>query len=211
MGPIITPGNQSPVEEIFNSVLHGIGILLALTALVLLIIKFNNHSPSLLISSISFSIALAILFLMSVLHHSLVPKTAKHIFLILDYAAIYIVIGATYSPFLIILHKTQYMLLLISIWLLSITGIILSAIFSRKIKTIAPIFYISLGWIALLIIKPLYYKIGPIPTVLLLIGGCSYTIGTYFYLNDSNKYYHAIWHGAVLIGATVHTAAILLL
>jgi hemolysin III len=200
--------NQATQEEIANSILHGAGVLLAVISLVLLVTKYHNQNTPLLVTSIIFSSSLTMLFLMSVLHHSLVPKTAKHVFLVLDYTAIYIVIAATFTPFLVLLAKPPYMLLLIIIWILAITGITLSAVFSKKIKTIAPIFYIIMGWLSVFILKPLTQAVGNQPVMLLIAGGVAYTVGTYFYLNDHKEYHHAIWHVFVLVGAISHIAAI---
>ncbi|MNR56688.1 hemolysin-III related [compost metagenome] len=50
----------------------------------------------------------------------------------------------------------------------------------------------------------------PLTIVSLLgIGGMLYTIGVYFYRNDSIAYNHTIWHLFVLGGASFHFGAIL--
>jgi len=148
---------------------------------------------------------------MSTLHHSLTSPKAKHLFLILDYSAIYLVIAATYTPFLI--HVTNlktsfYLFLFILIWLLSVTGITLSAIFSKKVKTIAPIFYILLGWLSIFILPEIMNKSGPTTIIFLVSGGIMYTIGTYWYLEDIRPYHHAIWHAHVLLASICHFLAI---
>lgn len=207
--------DQTTSEEIANSILHGLGVIFSIIILILLIIKgVNNQSTSQIIVYSIFGISLLLLYIMSTLHHALIPKVAKRVFLVLDYSAIYVVIAATFTPFLttvLSLSNTIYLVLLIVLWLLAILGITLSAIYNAKIKTIAPIVYIAMGWLSVIIIKPLYLKLGSLPILLLILGGLAYTLGTYFYLNDHKKYYHAIWHTAVIIGSVLHASIFLII
>ena len=151
---------------------------------------------------------------MSTLHHSLTNHKAKQVFLVLDYSAIYLVIAATFTPFILLvtkIDKLSNLLILISIWILAILGITLSAIFNKKIKTIAPLFYIIMGWLSLLILPQIYQKSGLTITGLLLNGGILYTLGTQWYLKDIRKYHHTVWHAHVLIASLLHFIAISML
>ncbi len=205
--------SQSLGEEITNSVLHGIGAIFSIVALILLILhSISLHSIAYIISYTIFGSSLILLYCLSTLHHSISGKRAKHVFLVLDYAAIYILIAATFTPFLAAilgLKNTLNIVLLIVIWILAITGITLSSVFSKRIKTIAPAFYIPMGWLAVFILKPLQQSAGTQAVTLLIAGGVAYSLGTYFYLNDHKKYHHAIWHIFVLIGSALHVISLL--
>ena len=45
--------------------------------------------------------------------------------------------------------------------------------------------------------------------VLLFAEGLFYTCGVFFFAHDSHKYYHAIWHIFVLLGAIAHWSVVL--
>ena len=45
--------------------------------------------------------------------------------------------------------------------------------------------------------------------VLLVLGGCLYTVGVIFHLWEKLRYHNAIWHAFVLAGSICHFAAII--
>jgi hemolysin III len=44
--------------------------------------------------------------------------------------------------------------------------------------------------------------------VLLVVGGCLYTVGVVFHLWERLRYHNAIWHGFVLAASACHFVAI---
>ena len=63
-------------EEIFNSVTHGVGVLIAIAFMVLLIIK-SQGNPPLIIANIIYGVSLMLMFLFSTLYHALVGIILK--------------------------------------------------------------------------------------------------------------------------------------
>ena len=57
-----------------------------------------------------------------------------------------------------------------------------------------------MGWMVVLIMKPLQLKIGERGILLLLAGGIAFTIGALIYTMQGIKYIHVIWHIFVMIG-----------
>ena len=94
-------------EEIANFVSHTVGAGLSILGFILLIIRASwvNSIPA-IISFIIFGLGLITLYTMSSIYHGLKPGTAKMVFEILDHSAIYILIAATYTPFLILVVKS---------------------------------------------------------------------------------------------------------
>jgi hemolysin III len=66
-----------------------------------------------------------------------------------------------------------------------------------------------MGWIAIFIAQPLYEQLSTTVLSLLIGGGVSYTMGTFFYTNHKMHYAHAIWHIFVLIGTISHFIAVM--
>jgi hemolysin III len=59
--------------------------------------------------------------------------------------------------------------------------------------------------------KVVYDRVDFETFMLVIAGGAFYTLGTYFFLRDSRKYYHSIWHLFVLGGTVCHFFAVLFL
>ena len=65
--------------------------------------------------------------------------------------------------------------------------------------------YLLMGWLSLLLIKPLFAALPPAGFNLLLIGGVAYTSGIIFYALDKKvSFFHGIWHLFVLAGSVCH-------
>ena len=88
-------------EEIANFVSHTVGAGLAVIAFIVLTIRASwNRDIGTIISFMAFGFGLVVLYTMSAIYHGLKPGTAKMIFEIFDHSAIYILIAASYTPFL---------------------------------------------------------------------------------------------------------------
>jgi hemolysin III len=61
-----------------------------------------------------------------------------------------------------------------------------------------------MGWSIVVAIVPLRESFATGGFYLLIAGGLSYTLGVYYYINDSKPFYHAIWHLFVLVGSIFH-------
>jgi Predicted membrane protein, hemolysin III homolog len=66
-----------------------------------------------------------------------------------------------------------------------------------------------MGWLVLIAARPLGRAVGLGGLVLLIAGGVVYTLGVAFYAWKRLPYHHAIWHGFVLAGSTLHFFAVL--
>ena len=85
--------NYSLGEEITNAILHGIGALLAIAALVLCVVfSAIHHNPYAVVSSCLYGSTLIILYTMSCLYHSLKVNIAKRVFRIIDHCSIFLLI-----------------------------------------------------------------------------------------------------------------------
>jgi hemolysin III len=66
-----------------------------------------------------------------------------------------------------------------------------------------------MGWLLLIVIKPLAVSLATGGLILLLTGGLLYTFGVIFYVWKNLSYSHAIWHLFVMAASTAHFFAIL--
>jgi hemolysin III len=66
-----------------------------------------------------------------------------------------------------------------------------------------------MGWMVVLIFKPLTTRIDSDVVLALISGGLMYKFGTVFYVWRKFKFHHMIWHIFVLFGSLFHYLAIL--
>jgi hemolysin III len=200
-------------EEIANSVIHGIGIVLALAGLAVLMALSSRYGTAAHVVGCGvFGITLVLLYTASTLYHSipLARSRAKAVLRALDHSAIFLLIAGTYTPFsLVNLRGPWGWTLLAVIWTLAILGIAARVMLGRRSTAVAVGFYIAMGWAVLAVIKPLMTHVAPGGVLLLAIGGLVYTAGVAFYLWRRLPYHHAIWHAFVLLGSIFHFFAIL--
>jgi hemolysin III len=202
---------QTVGEEIANSILHGLGILLATAGLVLLCVRGigelgGTQTGALAITSYTiFTASMITLFLASTLYHALQDKKAKQIFRTLDHCAIYLLIAGTYTPFSLLGFRGALGWVYFGIeWGLAITGIVLYAANVKFIKRIELIVYILMGWACIFGFSRLVQSIPFKSSLFLVLGGLVYTMGTFWYRKHERKGNHVIWHAFVLAGAVLH-------
>lgn len=199
-------------EEIANSVIHGLGVALAIAALVLLIVWAVFFGDGFKLgAAIVYGVSLVLEYAASTLYHSFPMPRVKHVFKILDHCGIYLLIAGTYTPFcLVTLRDSGGWLLFGVVWTLALGGIAAEAFWAYRPRWLSAAVYLGLGWIVILAIRPLMNSIEPAGLWLLISGGLAYTIGTVFYVLKRVPYMHAVWHVWVLAGSILHFLAILL-
>ena len=200
-------------EEITNAILHGIGGLLSIAALVLCVVFSAIHGNAYaVVSSCIYGSTLIILYTMSCLYHSLKINKAKKVFRIIDHCSIFLLIAGTYTPYtLVSLNGVVGWVMFSVIWSSAILGIVLNAIDLNKYKKISMVLYIAMGWAVIFSFKPLVEALEIGGIYLLLAGGIIYTIGAIFYgIGKKYKYMHSIFHFFVLAGSILHFFSILL-
>lgn len=198
-------------EELWNAISHGIGLILTIPAFVILILKGVRSGTAIhVVSYTIFGVSMLLLFLMSTLLHSM-PIKYKKVFSILDHSAIYVLIAGTYTPFLLIsLQGVLGWTLFGIIWGLAIFGIMFKVFFIHRFEFVSLIFYVAMGWLIIIAVKPLIQSITMSGFLFLLAGGLLYTIGAVFYAWRRIPYNHAIWHLFVIAGSACMYFSILL-
>lgn len=198
-------------EEIFNSVSHGVGSLLAVAGTVVLIVISAIHTGVWgVVSSAIYGASLIILYTMSTLYHAITNENAKYVMRIMDHATIFLLIAGTYTPItLVTLRGTLGWILFGFIWVSAIVGIVLNAIDLERFRKISVVCYILMGWAIVAAIVPLINSMSLLSLILLLAGGIMYSVGVIFYAIKKIKYFHSVWHLFTIAGSVLHYFAIL--
>jgi len=202
---------QSLGEEIANSVTHGIGVALSITALSILVVFASLQGDAWrIVSFCIYGSTLIILYLSSTLYHVFPASRVKSFFKVLDHTSINLLIAGTYTPItLVTLQGPLGWTIFGLIWGLALFGIFRD-IFLPQLKILAIALYIIMGWLALIAIEPIMRVASTELMFWFVTGGLCYTVGVAFYAWKSLSYHHTIWHLFVLAGSVTHFFGILL-
>lgn len=200
-------------EEIANAVIHGIGAIFSIAALVILIVSSAMYGTAWHVVSFTlFGSSMVLLYLSSTLVHSFPAGRVKDFFEIMDHSAIYFFIAGTYTPFLFLVIKGALGWTLFGIvWGLAIGGTVFKAFFVKRFLHTSTLLYVVMGWLMVFGWKPLLENVSSQGLILLAIGGILYTVGAIFYVWRGFTYHHAVWHVFVLAASILHFFAVMTL
>jgi hemolysin III len=197
-------------QELYNSLVHGLGTLLSIAALVLLVVRAVRIGGAIHIFSFSvFGSALLLLFFSSTMQHGLTEGRARRVFEVVDFIAIFVLIAGTNTPFTLVTLRGPLGWSLFGIlWGLALLGSSFILRFRRKGRKFAAFLYLAMGWILAFAFVPLSRRLEPAGLALVVGGGLTYSLGIIFFLWKRYLHHHAIWHSFVLAGAVQHFFAI---
>ncbi len=201
--------NYSRSETIADLAVHVTGLCLGATAATVLLSLAATHAATrdLVAASISVLGLLSMLTLSAA--YNLWPVCPKKWLLRrFDHSAIYVLIAATYTPFVLDI-KTGTFALLIGVWCVTALGVALKLALPGRLDGFSIGVYVAMGWSAI----PLWRgKDALIPSGAfhrLVAGGVVLTVGLIFHLWQKLRFQNAIWHFFVLLGVTCHYAAVM--
>jgi hemolysin III len=205
-----SPTNRVSIEELANSVTHGIGLGLSVAGFAALLVLATVHGGAWrIVSCAIYGVSLICVYASSTLYHGLRSQRVKHILKVFDHSAIFLLIGGTYTPFLLVNLRGGWGWSLLGIvWGLAATGIVLKFWFVDRYPILSTGGYVLMGWLALIAVKPLLQAVPTIGLIWLLAGGLMYTVGVAFYAWKRIPYNHVIWHLFVMAGSACHYFAV---
>lgn len=204
--------DQSPEEEIANSISHGVGLIAAIAATPLLLSQAVRYGhPPFRVGAAIFAATMVLLYFASATYHALPPGNAKDVFKRLEHSAIYLLIAGTYTPFTLgVLRGPWGLALLVLVWTFAIGGVVWKFCQKMPNPVVSTGLYLLMGWLITVAAKPLFTLV-PLSGLLWIAGGgAAYTLGVVFFALDSRlRFGHFIWHLFVMFGTLCHFCAIL--
>ncbi len=201
---------QTHDEETVNWVTHGVGFLLSLVGFGALLAYGSQRGTGSLVACAVYGVSLALLFGCSTFYHACSRPTWKIAARTFDHCAILVLIAGTYTPFMsLALGGWKGWTVLTAIWLLAVGGIIHKLKSSNPFGAASVVLCLIMGWLIMLVWKPLVLCLAPAALTWLVIGGIVYTVGVPFYAWRAMPYSHGVWHLFVLGGAVCHYKAVL--
>lgn len=126
-----------------------------------------------------------------------------------DHSAIYLLIAATYTAFVLPLDGRAPAILLAVVWSAAAIGIAIKLVWPGRFDRAAIVLYLMMGWSAVFAFGPIAAALAPVTLVLIALGGVLYSAGVVFHVWRGLRFQNAIWHGFVLSAALCHYAAVL--
>ena len=190
-------------EEVFNTISHGLGAGLAGAAMVLLLMRSRTGLETM--ASCFYGISMVVMMLASSIYHAMPSGSrSKRVCRRFDYTSIYLLIGGTFAPILLVyLGGTLGVALFCVQWGIILCGMTLVFVFGPgRWRPLHFTLYFLMGWSGLLFI-PLFWMNSPALLWFILTGGLLYTLGMIPFARKG-KWNHCVWHLFVLAAAVLH-------
>ena len=167
------------------------------------------RAPRPWLASCVYGISMVVMMLMSCVYHAMpTGSRAKRVLRRFDYTSIYLLIGGTFAPILLVyLGGTAGTVLFCAQWAVILTGVTLVMAFGPgRWRALHFTLYFLIGWSGLVFLPRMYLQSR---TLLWFIfaGGLAYTLGMIPFAGK-RKYDHCVWHVFVLAGAALHWVGI---
>jgi len=198
--------------ERFNSITHLLGAVFALVGLGFLLVRASSTGdPWKIVSASIYGGTLVALYFSSSLYHGIQHQTT-FILQKLDHTMIYMLIAGTYTPFALVTLRGAWGWPIFGVvWGLALVGILQEILFKKRKNILSVVLYLVMGWIVVIVARPIMRVLPGAGIIWLVTGGLFYTIGVLFYALDKKfAYSHGVWHLFVLAGSASHYIAIYL-
>jgi hemolysin III len=203
--------NYDRVELIADGVVHAIGILFGIIAATVLVVLTAVYATALDIVAVSIYVGGLLSMLVLSATYNLWPVSrTKWVLRRFDHSAIYLLIAATYTPFIMELRDSVMALaLLIGVWCVAIFGIVLKLGWPGRFDRVAVGLYLALGWSGVMLYDSVVGALPRMSLWLVLAGGALYSLGVIFHAWRRLRFQNVIWHCFVLLGAACHYTAVM--
>jgi len=198
-------------ELIADGIVHAIGIVSGLIAATVLIVLAAVYARAIDIVAASIYVAGLLSMLVLSATYNLWPVSrAKWVLRRFDHSAIYLLIAATYTPFIFELKESALALVLLAgVWCIAIVGIVLKLGWPGRFDRLSVGLYLALGWSGLMLYDSVVSALPTVALCFVLAGGALYSLGIVFHAWRRLRFQNVIWHCFVLLGAACHYTAVL--
>jgi hemolysin III len=203
--------NYDRAELIADGVVHVVGICFGMIAATVLIVLTAVYATALDVVAVSVYVAgLMAMLVLSATYNLWPVSRAKWVLRRFDHSAIYLLIAATYTPFIMEMKDSYFAIaLLIGVWGAAIVGIALKLVLPGRFDRLAVGLYLAIGWSGIMLYDAVVKALPAMALGFIVAGGMLYSLGVIFHAWQRLRFQNAIWHCFVLLGAACHYTAIL--
>lgn len=194
-----------PSEEKANTVTHLVP-LIATFGLIYPLLRLVDL-PLDILGVALFLTGMVLMFVSSTVYHLVVAPEHKARLRVFDHISIYVMIAGSYSPIcLSAVGGWVGWTVFIFLWACVLSGVVGKLLALGKYPRLSLALYLAMGWVALVMIVPMWRSMPHAAFWWIVAEGVFYTVGAYFFNKDEeHAYFHAIWHVFIVLGATAHT------
>ena len=203
--------NYDRAELIADGVVHGIGVFGGLVAATVLIVLTAVYATGFEVAVVSvYVVGLLAMLVLSATYNLWPISRAKWMLRRFDHSAIYVLIAATYTPFIMELKDSIFAVaLLIGVWCVAIVGIVLKLVLPGRFDRLSVGLFLAMGWSGFMLYDTVVAAL-PTPALWCVVaGGGLYSLGVIFHAWQRLRFQNVIWHSFVLLGAACHYTAVL--
>ena len=203
--------NYDRAELIADGIVHVVGVSFGLVAATVLVVLTAIYATPLDIAVVSVYVAGLLAMLVLSATYNLWPVSrAKWVLRRFDHSAIYVLIAATYTPFIMELKDSYFAIaLLIGVWCVAIVGVWLKLALPGRYDRVAVGLYLAMGWSGMMLYPTVVKALPTMALGFIIAGGVLYSLGVIFHAWQRLRFQNVIWHCFVLLGAACHYTAIL--
>jgi hemolysin III len=198
-------------ELVADGVVHAIGLACGLVAAIALVSAAAMSAPASDVAAVTiYAVGLLAMLALSAVYNLLPVSRIKWLLRRFDHSAIYLLIAATYTPFIAQMQRSMVSVsLMVGVWSVALLGIALKLFAPGRFDRLAIGLYLALGWSGVVVYDTIVATLPPFTISLLAAGGVLYSAGVIFHVWERLRFQNAIWHAFVLLGASCHYTAVL--
>jgi hemolysin III len=203
--------NYDRAELWADGIVHALGLacgLVAVTVLIVLAVMYRQGSQ---VAAIAIYAAGLLSMLGISATYNLLPVSRWKWWLRrFDHSAIYLLIAATYTPFIMQMKGSPMAVaLLIGVWSTAALGIVLKIALPGRFDRLSIGLYLAMGWSGVIVYDTVVASLPALTLAMVAAGGVLYSLGVIFHVWQRLRFQNAIWHAFVLLGASCHYTAVL--
>lgn len=196
-------------ELIADAIVHAAGLLLGIVGAAAATIFAFRKSPSEATPLLIYIAGLLTMLATSAAYNVWPVSRIKWILRRFDHSAIFLLIAATYTPFIAQMNRTGVSAGLgIAVWTTAALGMLLKIALPGRFDRLSVLLYLLLGWSGMVVYDLFTAGIPRGSLYLLGIGGVLYSVGIVFHAWGRLRFQNVIWHNFVLLAAICHYAAV---
>jgi len=203
--------NYDRAELWADGIVHVVGVCCGVVAAVVLIVLASQYLNGSQVAAVAiYATGLLVMLGISATYNMLPVSCWKWWLRRFDHSAIYLLIAATYTPFIMQMKNSPFALgLLGAVWAVAVIGIVLKIALPGRFDRLSIVLYLAMGWSGVMVYDTVVSSLSALTLGLIAAGGLLYSAGVIFHVWERLRFQNAIWHAFVLLGAACHYTAVL--
>src|ERR1700736_3798874 len=203
--------NYDRAELIADGIVHGIGVFGGLIAATVLVVLTAVYASAFEVTVVSvYVVGLLAMLVLSATYNLWPISRAKWVLRRFDHSAIYVLIAATYTPFITQMKDSMFAIaLLTGVWCVAIVGIVIKLVLPGRFDRLAVVLYLAMGWSGFMVYDTVVASLPPLTLWFTAAGGLLYSLGIIFHAWQRLRFQNGVGFTCGLGGGPCHYTAIL--